>query len=161
MAITKEKKVEILKQLAEIVKLPTLVFVNFRGLSVAGATALRAKLRDKEIGYFVAKKTLLARALSETKISGSLPELEGEIAVVYGHDPLAGTKGVNDFAKAGGQVKIAGGVYEGSYADSAFMTVLAEIPSREVLLGQLVNLINSPIQGLVMALSEIAKKRGA
>ena len=162
MAITKEKKVEIVKKLAEIVKSPALVFVNFHGLTVAMVTELRRVLGTKEVGYLVAKKTLLSRVLVDTKIAGPVPELAGEVAVIYGVDPLAGAKSVYEFEKkTGGQVKIVGGVYDGSYVDAGLMISLAQIPAREVLYAQFVNLINSPIQGLVAALSEIANKKEA
>jgi ribosomal protein L10 len=55
-------------------------------------------------------------------------------------------------------LKIIGGVFGGKFVDGKTMLGIATIPSREILLGQFVNIINSPIQGLVMALDQIAKK---
>lgn len=160
MAITKEKKKEIVDKLTQITKAPAMVFVSFKGLPVVTATALRRALSDQGTKYFVTKKTLLRRALSNTSITGTTPELPGEMAVAYGDDALTSAKSVYDFEKkTAGQVKIVGGVYEGAYADAALMTTLATIPGREVLYAQFLNLINSPIQGLAMALNEIAKKK--
>ena len=161
MAITKDKKSAIIAKVEEIIaKGKTLVFVNFHGLTVAGVNELRRNLRAKGIGYYVAKKTLIKKAFSQTSIDGALPDLEGEVAVAYGEDALAPVKEIYDFHKKNADViKIIGGVFEGAFADAGKMLALAKIPSREVLLGQFVNVINSPIQGLVIALDAIAKKK--
>lgn len=161
MAITKEKKSTIIAKVKEIVtKGKSIVFVNFHGLTVAGVNELRRNLRAKDIGYYVAKKTLIKRGFDGAPIEGSLPELDGEVAVVFGEDALAPVKEVYDFHKKNTEIiKIIGGVFEGAYADASKMLALAKIPGREILLGQFVNVVNSPIQGLVFALDAIAKKR--
>ena len=168
MAINKEKKSEIIDKVKEIVtKGKSIVFVNFHGLTVAGVNELRRNLRAKGIGYYVAKKTLIKRAFAGSPITGDLPELDGEVAVAYlpndsqvGSDELSTVKEIYDFHKKNTEViKIIGGVFEGAYAGAEQMLALAKIPGREVLLGQFVNVINSPIQGLVIALSAMAKKK--
>jgi large subunit ribosomal protein L10 len=160
MAINKEKKIAIVDKLNKIAKADeTVVFVNFHGLSVALNTELRNSLRSQSAGYFVAKKTLIKRALGD-KFDGQMPELEGEIALAYSSDPLASAKGVYDFQKKNAdKIKIAGGIFEGRYLSAEAMTHIASIPGREILYGQFVNLINSPIQGLVIALRAVAAKR--
>ncbi|MBP9738814.1 50S ribosomal protein L10, partial [Candidatus Saccharibacteria bacterium] len=83
MAITKAKKQDILSKLEGVKSdSDSIVFVSFRGLPVNAATAMRADLRSKGVGYFVAKKTLMKRAF-DGAFAGSMPELEGEIAVAY------------------------------------------------------------------------------
>lgn len=166
MAITKKQKSEIIDKVKEIVaKGKSIVFVNFHGLTVAGVNELRRNLRAKDVGYYVAKKTLIKRAFYGAPITGVLPELDGEVAVAYlsgqdGEDVLAPVKEIYDFHKKNTEViKIIGGVFEGAYAEAEKMLALAKIPGREVLLGQFVNVINSPIQGLVIALDAIAKKK--
>ncbi|MFA6253863.1 MAG: 50S ribosomal protein L10 [Candidatus Paceibacterota bacterium] len=161
MAITKKQKSEIIDKVKEIVKKgKTIVFVNFHGLTVAGVNELRRSLRAKGVGYYVAKKTLIKRAFDGSPITGALPELDGEVAVAYSEDALLPVKEIYDFHKKNTEViKIIGGVFEGAYADMEKMLALAKIPSREVLLGQFVNVINSPIQGLVVALDAIAKQK--
>lgn len=160
MAITKEKKIEIVDKLKEIInKGKSIVFVNFHGLTVAGVNDLRRGLQTKGVGYYVAKKTLIKRAFAGSTIVGDLPNLDGEIAIAYGIDDLTPVKEVYDFHKKNSAtVKIVGGVFEGSYAEADKMLALAKIPGREVLLAQFVNVINSPIQGLVIALDALAKK---
>lgn len=161
MAINKAKKVAILDKLKDIVeKGKSVVFVNFHGLTVAGVNELRKNLRSKNVGYYVAKKTLIKKAFAGSKFEGEMPELPGEIAVAYGEDLLLPVKEVYEFQKKNAEVmKIAGGVFEGKFVDAGYMVQIAKIPGRETLYGQFVNVINSPIQGLVMALSEIAKQK--
>jgi large subunit ribosomal protein L10 len=168
MAITKEKKVEIISKVEDIIKKgKSLVFVNFHGLTVAGVSELRRLLREKGMGYYVAKKTLIRKAFSNSNIEGEMPELDGEVAIAYQSDSLAGSedvlapiKEVYDFHKKNTEVtKIIGGVFEGSFAPAEKMLTLAKIPAREVLYAQFLNVINSPIQGLVIGLDAIAKKK--
>lgn len=161
MPITKNKKTEVISKVRDIAdKAKSLVFVNFHGLTVAKTAELRRLLREQGVGYLVAKKTLLRLALAEKKYADTMPELAGEIALAYSEDLLAPAREVYAFQKKNADfVKLVGGVFEGRFIDAAYVTALATIPGREVLLGQFVNVINSPIAGFVMALDQIAKKR--
>ena len=164
MAITKQKKVTILDKLTkQVVSSPTIVFVSFKGIPVMEITAFRRGLRIGGSDYYVAKKTLIRKAFADSQVAGDMPELAGEIAVTYltatDGDLIAPAKGVYEFTKTHpDQMKIVGGVFEGKFISALEMTALAAIPSREVLYGRLVNVINSPIQGLVLALDAISKK---
>ena len=161
MAITKAKKGELILKFEEILKGATsLVFVRFRGVSVYDTTAMRRALRNAGVGYTVVKKTLLERVLNASGTKGSLPKLEGEVAIVYGKDAIAPAREILPFTKKHGEMfSMLGGIFEGEYRDKAGMMVIATIPSLQVLYGQFANVINSPIQGLVVALDAIAKKK--
>jgi len=161
MAITREKKKEILGNLKDAVSgASSVVFVNFHGLSVRDTSNLRKKLRDAGVSYFVAKKTLTKRALSEEKIEGEIPELGGELAIAYGEDLIAPAREVYEFQKSHkDHVSILGGIFEKSYKNKEEMLEIASIPAPQVLRGMFVNVINSPIQGLAVALNAIAEKR--
>jgi len=161
MAITKEKKKEIVAKVKEAIDSSnSVVFVNFHGLGVSDTTNLRKDLRDEGVGYTVAKKTLIKRVLSDSKIEGEMPPLEGELAVAYAKDLIAPARGVYDFQKSHKDgIAILGGVFEGRYMDKEDMTEIAAIPPIPVLYGQFVNLINSPIQRFAVVLNEIAKKQ--
>lgn len=161
MAISRDKKVEILGKLKTATeKANTMVFVNFHAVPVVLATEIRKSLRDNGVGYFVAKKTLIKKAFGEKGFGGSIPDLPGEIAVAYGADQIAPAKGIYDYQKKNPDLlKIVGGVFEGNFVDAQMMTSIAAIPPREILYGMFVNIINSPIQGLVLALDAIAKKK--
>ena len=160
MAITKSKKQEILTRLEGIKKdSDSIVFVNFKGVTVADTTAMRRKLREEGVGYFVAKKTLIKRAFGDT-FTGEHPDLEGEIAIAYSSDAIAPAQNIKEFTKKHKEaIAIAGGVFQGVYKNKEEMTEIASIPSLQVLRGMFVNIINSPIQGLVIGLDAIAKKR--
>lgn len=155
----KEEVVEDLKGIAESSK--NITFVNFKGLNVEKANQVRKQLRESGVHYLVAKKSLIKKALNDVGVSGELPSLEGEIAIAYsGDDHIAPAREVYYFQKKeGGVLSIAGGVFDGRFMDATEMTEVASIPSRQVLYGQFVNLINSPLQGLVIALDGIAQKK--
>lgn len=161
MALTKEKKKGILENLKKIFKeSASVVFVNFHGLNVSDATVVRKTLRGKKVGFTVAKKTLTRKALEGEKLGGPQPSFDGELGIVYGKDQLDPAREVYNFQKKlENKISILGGIFEGRYMDKDEMITIAQIPPLKTLYAQFVNIINSPIQGLVMALSEIAKKR--
>ena len=157
MAITKQRKAETLDALKGDLKgAESVVFVNFHGLKVVDTVALRRALRGKEIGFRVAKKTLIKLALKDAGITGDLPELAGEIAIAYGKDAVLPVKEISEFAKKHKEnIAVVGGILEGAYLSPLQMKDLAKTPSREVLLGKLVNVLNSPIQGFVGTLNAV------
>ncbi len=138
----------------------SLVFVNFHGLKVSDATTMRRALKKDGVGYFVAKKTLTEKALEGKKYTGTMPALVGEFGLAFSTDLIAPARGVYEFQKKfKDQVNIVGGVFEGAYMDKAGMIAMASIPPLDTLRGMFVNVINSPIQGFVMSLDQIAKKK--
>jgi len=161
MALTKEKKGEILNKLKDIFSnAESAVFVKFRGLPVADTSEMRNALREEGVGYFVAKKTLIKRTLAEAGIEGDLPELEGEIGVAYSTDLTAPARGVFEFAKKFKEnLAIVGGIFEGRYMNEVEMTEIASIPPLQTLYGMFVNIINSPIQRCAIALDQIAQSK--
>ena len=164
MAITKAKKGEVLAKIEDaLAKASSAVFVHFNKLSVADTSAMRKALKGEGIGYFVAKKTLLRRALEKRGYTGEMPELQGEIALAWSEgDATAPARGVFEHVKKHKDaLAIAGGIFDSAYADAARMTEIATIPPLPVLRGMFVNVINSPIQGLVIALDKIREKKAA
>jgi len=162
MALTKNQKQEVISEMRELLAdAKTLVFVNFKGLTVAETNAFRRSLREAGVGYKVAKKTLLGRVLDEKGLSGTLPDLSGEVGIAFSSDLLAPAREVFAFSKGKERPYIVGGVFEGAYADKAHMLSIATIPSRDVLLAQVLNIINSPIQRFAVVISEIAKAKAA
>lgn len=161
MARTKAEKKEILDKLQSIVKdASSMVFVNFHGLNVGDTTLVRRKLKSENVGFFVSKKSLTRKALESKKIDGSLPELTGEVGLAFGADLIAPAREVYEFQKKyKGNIVILGGVFDGKYMTKEEMMGIALIPSQDTLRGMFVNVINSPIQGFVMALDQIAKKK--
>ncbi len=163
MARTKEQKKEIIEKLTKIIDgAKSMVFVNIHGLKVADATVMRRELTKNNVGFFVAKKSLTSLALDAKKYAGTAPALIGEFGLAYGEDLIAPARGVYEFQKKfKDQVNIVGGVFEEKYMTKDEMTAIANIPPLHTLYGMFVNVINSPIQGLVVALGEISKKKTA
>ena len=163
MAKTRDQKKEMVTFLENVSKeSKSVVFVNFTKLLVKDETSLRNKLRENGISYKVVKKTLLKKGFDGSSITGEMPELEGMLAIAYGEDPIAPAREVYDFQKTHkDNVSIVGGVFEGKYMTKEEMMSIATIPSTQVLYGQFVNLINTPIQQFVTALSKIAETKNA
>lgn len=163
MARTKAQKQEIIEKLEGVMKgANSLVFVNFHGLTVSEATEMRRALRKEDIKFVVAKKTLVKKALEKGKYTGTQPDLIGEFGLAYGEDLVAPARGVYAFQKKfKDKAYIVGGVFEKAYMGKDEMLAIAAIPPKNVLYGMFVNVINSPIQGLVMALDQMSKKQSA
>lgn len=163
MAITKAKKQDIVAVLTAAFKSATsVVFVKFGKLSVADTSAMRKALKEGGTKYYVAKKTLMRRALSDLGVKGDLPDLPGEIAIAWSEtDATAPARGIYEHGKKHKDaLSIMGGIFEGMFADAGKMIAIATIPPMPVLRGMFVNVINSPIQGLVIALNQISLKKG-
>ena len=163
MAKTKEQKMEIVKKVEEALKGATSVFVHFTGISVTQESALRRALRGEGLGYMVAKKTLIGRALNNLGHSGEI-DLKGEVAVAYtagAEDQTAAPRRIHALGKEIGEGKltILGGLFEGKLVDAAMMQQLATIPGMETLRGMFANVINSPRARFAIALSEVAKTK--
>ncbi len=161
MAKTKTQKQESLKTIADIFKTAkSIVFTGFDKLTVSEVTDTRKVMRATGVRLVVVKKSLLTKALKESSYAQA-PEFSGQIALAYGDDAFASAREVYQAGKKlENKLSILGGIFEGKLTDKETMLSIATIPSREVLLAQLVNLINSPIQGFVVGLNAIAAKRG-
>jgi large subunit ribosomal protein L10 len=164
MAITKQKKQDIVARVKEALSEATsVVFVKFGRLSVKDTSEMRKSLKGEGTKYFVAKKTLIRRALMDAGFQGQLPELPGEIAMAWSAtDATAPARSIWEHGKKHkDSLSIVGGIFEGAYADAQAMTAIATIPPVPVLRGMFVNVINSPIQGLVIALDKIRETKAA
>jgi len=163
MAKTKEQKTEVIKKLTDAVKeASSVVFVNFHGLGVTDISEMREALKEQDVEYFVAKKSLTRRVLEGAGLEGDIPALDGELALAWSDDQVAPARGIQEFVKKHKErLSILGGIFEGRFMGKEEMTVIASIPSLQTLYGQFANVINSPISGLVVALGQIAEKKEA
>lgn len=160
MAINKAKKDEILAKLETVRDTSdAIVFVHFKGLTVANTTAMRKSLRENGVGYFVAKKTLMKRAFGE-KFEGAMPEIDGEIAIAYSTDAIAPAQNIKEFTgKHKDSLAIVGGVFQGVFKSKEEMVEIASIPALDVLRGMFAQLINSPRQRFAVVLSKVAETK--
>ena len=163
MAITKSKKVELIQGFEEsLAGVQTIVFVQFKKLTVKETIEMRRALRAEGVGYKVIKKTLMKRVLDARGITGDMPDIAGEVGVAFSADATAAARGVFEFSKTHKeQVAILGGVFEGKYVSASEMLGIATIPSLQVLYGQFVGLLASPMRSFVVALDQIAQKKQA
>ena len=157
-------KVEIKQPIVDEVKghvekAQSAVLVDYRGLTVEEDTKLRKALREAGVVYKVYKNTLLKRAFEESDYAQLDAHLEGPTAVAFGiDDATAPARVISEFAKTAPALEIKAGVVEGTYYDAAGMKVIADIPSREVLLSKLLGSLQSPITNLARVLKQIAEK---
>jgi len=159
-----QKNIDAVKAIGEdLSKAKTVVFANYIGLKVSDQTELRNKIRETGGSFAVQKNNLVRLAVKKKmgEVPAALDEvLNGPTAVLYGFDdPVTATKALVEFAKTNENLKIKAGVLMGETEGTdkvlslAEVNSLASLPSREELLGQLVNRLNSPIQGFANVLS--------
>lgn len=138
------------------------VLVDYKGISVEDDTKLRKELRENGVDYFVVKNTLLKRALNAAGIEGLDSALEGTTAIALSNDDIIiAPKVLNKKAEdSKGQFSIKLGFVDGKVISKEEVEAYAKLPSKETLLSQLVFMLQSPIQRLAIAISEIEKKQG-
>ncbi len=164
--LTKEMKKELVEKLSKCFsESPSVVFAHFYKLNIHDEQKMRNALRDEGARYYVARKTLIKRALEKANPEGQAPELEGEIGFAFleeGEDITIPARKIHEFSKEfDGAIEIVGGIFEGKFKNAQEMQEIASIPPEPVLRGMFVNVINSPIQGFVSVLSQIAEKKEA
>jgi len=164
MALTKEQKQKQLKSLKEnISKQKSVIFVDFAKVASKDLFDLRKNLKEAGCNLKIAKKTLIRIAFGQSnisfwnKIKSSIP---GQLALVFGiEDDIAPARIANNFGKTQENFKILGGIFEGRFIDKEKVLVLANLPSRNELLGRLVGSIYSPVSSFVRVLSKISETK--
>ena len=132
----------------------TAVITDYRGLNVAQATKLRNELREANIDYKVLKNTLTKIAAKNVGLEGIDQYLEGPTAIAFStEDPVAPAKILAKFAKDNKDLEIKGGVLEGKVVSLEQIKALADLPSREELLAQVLRGIQSPLTGMANVLA--------
>lgn len=151
---TKSEKQKIVDELADkFNRQKIVIFTDFQGISVTESNILRKSLKKDDAEYSVAKKTLFDRALKEVGINLTTKELHGEIGVAFGYgDQVAPAKTLIKFIKSHETFKVLAGILAGRTLQTKEITALAKLPSREVLLAQVVGAMQAPIRGLAVAL---------
>jgi large subunit ribosomal protein L10 len=135
-----------------------IVVADYKGLDVSSMNDLRRKLRAEEVEFQVVKNTLLIRAAEDT--DGALIQefFKGPSAVALSYeDPIAPAKVLTQFAKDNEKLEIKAGVMNGKVLDAAAINSLASMPSREVLLGQFLSVLNQVPTSFVRTIAEIPR----
>jgi large subunit ribosomal protein L10 len=142
-------------------KAQTLVMAEYRGITVADMTKLRSVARSNGVTLSVLKNTLARRAVAASGFAVVSDLMTGPLIYGFSVDAVAAAKVVSDFAKTNDKLVIRGGAFAGKALDVNGVKQLASIPSKEVLLAQLVGLLQSPISRTARVLAAIAEKKGA
>lgn len=139
----------------------SVIITDYRGLNVAEVTELRRKLREAGVDYKVVKNTLLKIAAKEAGIEGAEECFQGPTAVAFGlNDAVSPAQVLSKFAKDHKNLEIRGGILEGRIIGFDQVKALADLPPREVLLGQVASVFQAPIVGLVNVLQGPIRKLG-
>ena len=158
-----ELKKPVVAEISENIKdAQAVVLVSYCGITVEADTALRKELREAGITYKVYKNTMMNFAFKDTDCEPLSKHLEGPNAIAISKDDAtAPARIVANFAKKAEKLEIKAGVVEGNYYDAKGMTAIANVPSREVLLGKLLGSIQSPIANFARVINQIAESKEA
>ncbi|MCH7959090.1 MAG: 50S ribosomal protein L10 [Candidatus Hydrogenedentes bacterium] len=133
------------------------ILTKYQGINVAEVTELRKKLRGEQITFKVYKNTLAKRALDELDLSEVSNFLEGPTAWAFSEDPVAPAKILKNFGKDVKFIQMQGGILDGKMIDASLLNTLADLPSRDQLLAQVVGTIAAPLRSLVGVLSAVPR----
>ena len=155
-----EKEAVISEVTSLAAKAQTLVIAEYRGITVADMTKLRTTARDSGVTLSVLKNTLARRAVAGSGFEVVSDQMTGPLIYSFSVDAVAAAKVVSEFAKTNDKLVIRGGAYGGKALDVNGVKQLASIPSKEVLLAQLLGLMQSPISRTARVLAALAEQRG-
>jgi large subunit ribosomal protein L10 len=133
---------------------------EYRGVTVADMTKLRSSARSNGVNLSVLKNTLARRAVTGSSFEVVADQMTGPLIYGFSVDAVAAAKVVADFAKTNDKLVIRGGVYGGRALDVNGVKELANIPTKEVLLSQLLGLMQSPVSRTARVLAALAEKKG-
>jgi large subunit ribosomal protein L10 len=155
--VNREQKASAIAEIATHIDESQAIFaVDYRGISVAQVAELRAKLREADASFKVVKNSLTERAADEVGASQLKPFLQGPTALTFVRgDAALAAKAVADYARATQLLPFKGGLMDGSEVGPEEIRAISRLPSREVLYGQLVGMVASPLNGLVRTLSAL------
>jgi len=141
-------------------KAQTLVMAEYRGITVADMTRLRSTARSSGVSLSVLKNTLARRAVADSRFAVVSDQMTGPLIYGFSEDAVAAAKVLAEFAKTNDKLVIRGGAFGGKALDADGVKQLASIPSKEVLLAQLLGLMQSPVSRTARVLAALAEKKG-
>lgn len=154
-----DKKAVVAEVAAEVARAQTIVLAEYRGIEVGALTKLRAEARKQKVYLRVLKNTLARRAVEGTAFAPLANDMTGPLIYAISEDAVAAAKVVNDFAKSNDKLVVKAGNYAGKSLDKASVVALASIPSKEVLIAQLLGVMQAPVSGFARALAALAAKK--
>ncbi len=161
MSLNRSEKEAVITEVTSLAaKAQTLVMAEYRGITVAAMTQLRSNARGAGVSLSVLKNTLARRAVSGSAFEVGADQMTGPLIYGFSADAVAAAKVVADFAKTNDKLVIRGGVYAGKVLDVNGVKQLAAIPTKEVLLAQLLGLMQSPVSRMARVLAAVAEQKG-
>ncbi len=161
MSLNRSEKEAVISDVTGLAaKAQTLVMAEYRGITVADMTRLRANARSNGVSLSVLKNTLARRAVAGSGFAVVSDQMTGPLIYGFSEDAVAAAKVVAEFAKTNDKLVIRGGAYGGKALDVNGVKQLASIPSKEVLLAQLLGLMQSPISRTARVLAALAEQKG-
>ena len=161
MSLNRSEKEAVITDVTSLAaKAQTLVMAEYRGITVADMTKLRAAARSNGVTLSVLKNTLARRAVAGSAFEVVADQMTGPLIYGFSVDAVAAAKVVAEFSKTNDKLVIRGGAFGGKVLDVAGVKQLASIPSKEVLLAQLLGLMQSPISRTARVLAALAGKKG-
>ena len=162
MSLNRSEKEAVISDVTSLAaKAQTLVIAEYRGITVADMTKLRIAARSNGVTLSVLKNTLARRAVAGSTFEVVADQMTGPLIYGFSQDAVAAAKVVAEFAKTNDKLVIRAGAYGGKALDVNGVKQLASIPSKEVLLAQLLGLMQSPISRTARVLAALAEQRGA
>ena len=156
MALTREEKADIIDDISEkLENAPTVYLTNAKGLSVAEANELRGRFFQSDVQYAVVKNTLARIAMERVGGFDDLKEhLSGPTAIAFSESPNAPARAIQDFLEDTEleRPELKAAYVDGDLYDADALDVLANLKSREELIGEIITLLQSPMQNVVGAL---------
>jgi len=154
--LPKQVKIDAVNELKERIEASQIVILSkYIGINADQATTLRKKLRESHVDFKVFKNTLAKRVLDELELADASTFMDGPTAWAFSSDPVAPAKVLKDFGKEVPLVEMTGGILEGKVVSKDQLNALASLPSREVLLGQVVGTIAAPLRNFVSTLNAL------
>ena len=161
MSLNRSEKETVIQEVTKLAaNAQTLVIAEYRGITVADMTRLRADARSKGVSLSVLKNTLARRALAGSAFEVVTDQLTGPLIYGFSEDAVAAAKVAADFAKTNDKLVIRGGAFAGKALDAEGVKQLASIPPKETLLAQLCGLLKSPISRTAVVRGALATKKG-
>jgi large subunit ribosomal protein L10 len=156
-----DKKAVVAEVSEKVAAAQTIVVAEYRGIQVGDLTQLRAKARAQGVYMRVLKNTLARRAVEGTAFAELASEMTGPLIYAISEDAVAAAKVVSDFARTNDRLVVKAGNYAGKQLDKAAVVALANIPSKEVLLAQLLGVMQAPVSAFARGLAALAAKKEA
>jgi large subunit ribosomal protein L10 len=138
------------------------IVIDYMGINVAEANAMRKKLREADVEYFVYKNTMFNKAIADTDFEALSSILSGPSAFAFGYeDAVAPARVLNGIMKEFKKMSFKGGIVEGNFYDSEKVKEIALLPSREELIAKFMGSIQSPVSKMVRTLQAVADAKEA